>query len=171
VTDNHSLLLFLAPIASSLCGETPLILSVFLESRNRTGSEDRRLLVLRRADVTADPRPYLALARGALVVRVLPGAAAVVDDARVAARLRMTRNRERGAVRRHLSCAGIVLAARATVALLGHGVRTGHRWTFHLPAVYLAVLQQSAKLKKRKDNGTEWFADFHFPIDFRRFRK
>jgi len=153
--NNHSLLLLLAPIASFLCDETPLILPVFLESRNRTGSEDRRLLVLRRADVTADPRPYLALARGALVVGVLPGATAVVDDARVAARLRMTRNRERGAVRRHLPCAGIVLAARAAIALLGHGIRAGHRWTLHLPAVYLAVLQQNARLKKRKDNSTE----------------
>lgn len=63
-----------------------------------------------------DPPPYLALARGALV---LPGAAAIVDDAAVAAR---PRNRERGAVRWHLSTTGIVLATRATVALLGHGI-------------------------------------------------
>lgn len=63
-----------------------------------------------------DPPPYLALARGALV---LPGAAAIVDDAAVTAR---PRNRERGAVRWHLSTTGIVLATRATVALLGHGI-------------------------------------------------
>jgi len=133
------------------------------------------LLVLRRADVTADPRPYLALARGALVVGVLPGAAAVVDDARVAARLRTTRNRERGAVRRHLPCAGIVLAARAAIALFGHRVRAGHRWTLHLPAVYLAVLQQSARLKKRKSNGSGTIrCHFHFrgeSADFRPFRE
>lgn len=86
-----------------------------------------------------DPPSYLALARGALV---LPGAAAVVDNATVATR---PRNRERGAVCQHLPTAGIVLAARATVALLGHGVRAGHRWTLHLPAVYIAVLQQPGK--------------------------
>lgn len=96
-------------------------------------------------DDRADPPPYLALARGALVVGVLPGAAAVVDDAGVAARPGMTRNRERGAVHRHLSSAGIILAARATIALLGHGIRAGHRWTLHLPAVYFAVLQQIAR--------------------------
>lgn len=93
-------------------------------------------------DDTVDPPPYLALARGALVVGVLPRATAVVDDASVAAGSGTTRNREHGAVRRHLSCTGIVLAARATIALLGHGIRAGYRWTLHLPAVYFAVLQQ-----------------------------
>jgi len=44
-------------------------------------------------DDTSNPSSYLALARGALVVGVLPGAAAVVDDASVAARPGMTRNR------------------------------------------------------------------------------
>lgn len=91
-------------------------------------------------DDMSDPS-YLALARGALVVGVLPGAAAVVDDAGVAARPGTTRNRVRGAVDRHLTSAGIVLAARATIALLGHGIRAGHRWTLHLPAIYFAVLQ------------------------------
>lgn len=89
-----------------------------------------------------DPLPYLALACGALVVGVLPGAAAIVDDAGVAARPGTTRNRKRGAVHRHLASAGIVLAARATVTLLGHRIGAGHRWTLHLPAVYLTVLQQ-----------------------------
>lgn len=93
-------------------------------------------------DDTADPPPYLALARGALVVGILPGATAVVDDASVTARSGVTRNRKRGAVRQHLSCTGIVLAALATIALLDHGIRAGYRWTLHLPAVYLAVLQQ-----------------------------
>jgi len=92
-------------------------------------------------DDTVDPPPYLALARGAFVVGVLPGATAVVNDASVTAGSGMTRNREPGAVHRHLSCTGIVLAARATIALLGHGIRAGYRWTFHLPAVYFAVLQ------------------------------
>lgn len=89
--------------------------------------------------VAAAKLPVLALARGALVVGVLPGAAAVVDDAGVAARPGTTRNRVRGAVDRHLTSAGIVLAARATIALLGHGIRAGHRWTLHLPAIYFAV--------------------------------
>lgn len=100
----------------------------------------------RRSCDVGDPPPYLALARGALV---LPGAAAVVDDTTVAAR---PRYRERGAVRRHLSTAGIVLAARTTVALLGHGIRAGHRWTLHLPAVYVAVLQQPGKYIKSRDD-------------------
>lgn len=89
--------------------------------------------------VAAAKLPVLALARGAFVVRVLPGAAAVVDDAGIAARPGTTRNRERGAVHQRLTSAGIVFAARTTIALLGHGIRTGHRWTLHLPAVYFAV--------------------------------
>lgn len=89
--------------------------------------------------VAAAKLPVLALARCALVVGVLPGATAVVDDASVAARSGVTRNRERGAVCRRLSRTGIVLAARATIALLGHGIRAGYRWTLHLPAVYFAV--------------------------------
>lgn len=109
------------------------------ETGSRTGSCDV-------TDVTADP-PYLALARCALVVGVLPGATAVVDDASVAARSGVTRNRERGAVCRRLSRTGIVLAARATIALLGHGIRAGYRWTLHLPAVYFAVLQQITPIK------------------------
>lgn len=92
-------------------------------------------------DDTSDPSSYLALARGALVVGVLPRAATVMDDAGIAARPGTTRNRKRGAVRWHLTSAGIVLAARATIALLGHGIRAGYRWTLHLPAVYFAVLQ------------------------------
>lgn len=93
-------------------------------------------------DDTVDPPPYLALACGALVVGVLPGATVVVNDASVVTRLGTTKSHEYGAVRRHLSCTRIVLAARATIALLGHGIRAGYRWTLHLPAVYFAVLQQ-----------------------------
>lgn len=122
----------------------PFILSVSFGSRTGHGSMtgDRGSCdATDPRDDMSGPSSYLALARGALVVRVLPGAAAVVDDAGVAARPGTTRNRERGAVDRHLASAGIVLAARATIALLGHGIRAGHRWTLHLPAIYFAVLQ------------------------------
>lgn len=109
-------------------------------SRNRSCSKAARPMHTTRAIAhQLGAVRHLALARGALVVGVLPGATAVVDDASVAAGSGTTRNRERGAVHRHLSCTGIVLAARATIALLGHGIRAGYRWTLHLPAVYFAV--------------------------------
>jgi len=46
----------------------------------------------------SDPSSYLALACGAFVMGVLPGTAAIMDDAGVAARPGTTRNRERGTV-------------------------------------------------------------------------
>lgn len=42
--------------------------------------------------------PYLALARGTLVMGILPGAAAFVDDPGIAAWSRSRQNRERGAI-------------------------------------------------------------------------
>lgn len=97
--------------------------------------------------------PYLALARGALVMGVLPGAAAVVNNPGVAAGSRPGQYRERGTVPRHLSCTGIVLATRTTVPVLCHGVRAGHRWTLHLPAVYFAVLKQIERQCRQEHHG------------------
>ena len=95
--------------------------------------------------------PYLALARGALVMGILPWAATVVDNAGVTTRPCSGHILERGVVPRQHSSTRIVLATRTTVALLCHGVRASQWWTLHLPAVYLAVLQHNGQWLRERE--------------------